>query len=193
MMAIAALLATASSVNATLYASGGLTTMLADVGQFPPFFGREIRLGPHAGMLITAAIVLVVSNLVDLSAIASVGSACSLRDLPARRHRRVPAAGRDRLAGVIVLSRSRPRRSCSSSSPSTRCATRPRRSRRSSRSQRSPCSSTSSGSAGAATNFGRQAEVRQRGTWVGQTRRDDLQPACRQGASRGPSLEEVVA
>ena len=36
------------------------------------------RLGAHAGMLITAGIVLVVSNLVDLSAIASVGSACSL-------------------------------------------------------------------------------------------------------------------
>ena len=43
MMAIAALLATASSVNATLYASGGLTTMLAKVGQFPPFFGRGHR------------------------------------------------------------------------------------------------------------------------------------------------------
>jgi amino acid transporter len=77
-MAIAALLATASSVNATLYASSGLTGMLADVGQFPPFFGRGSRLGSRAGMLITAAIVLVVSNLVDLSAIASVGSACSL-------------------------------------------------------------------------------------------------------------------
>jgi amino acid transporter len=77
-MAVAALLATASSVNATLYASGGLTTMLAEVGQFPPFFGRGSRLGSHAGLLITAAIVLVVSNLVDLSAIASVGSACSL-------------------------------------------------------------------------------------------------------------------
>jgi amino acid transporter len=77
-MAVAALLATASSVNATLYASGGLTTMLAEVGQFPPFFGRGSRLGAHAGLLITAAIVLVVSNLVDLSAIASVGSACSL-------------------------------------------------------------------------------------------------------------------
>jgi amino acid transporter len=77
-MAIAALLATASSVNATLYASSGLTGMLADVGQFPPFFGRSSRLGSRAGMLITAAIVLVVSNLVDLSAIASVGSACSL-------------------------------------------------------------------------------------------------------------------
>jgi amino acid transporter len=77
-MAIAALLATASSVNATLYASGGLTSMLAEVGQFPGFFGRTSPLGPRAGLLITAAIVLVVSNLVDLSAIASVGSACSL-------------------------------------------------------------------------------------------------------------------
>ncbi len=78
MMAIAALLATASSVNATLYASGGLTSMLAEVGQFPTFFGRGSRLGPHAGLLITAALVVVVANLVDLSAIASVGSACSL-------------------------------------------------------------------------------------------------------------------
>jgi amino acid transporter len=78
MMAVAALLATSSSVNATLYASGGLTAMLAQVGQFPPFFGRGSQLGPHSGLLITAAIVLVIANLVDLSAIASVGSACSL-------------------------------------------------------------------------------------------------------------------
>jgi amino acid transporter len=78
MMAIAALLATASSVNATLYASAGLTRMLAQVGQFPTFFGPGSRLGRHSGLLITSAIVLVVSNLVDLSAIASVGSACSL-------------------------------------------------------------------------------------------------------------------
>jgi amino acid transporter len=78
MMAIAALLATGSSVLATLYASTGLTAMLADVGQFPPFFGRGSPFGAKGGMLITAAIVLVVSNTVDLSAIASVGSACSL-------------------------------------------------------------------------------------------------------------------
>jgi amino acid transporter len=77
-MAIAALLATASSVLATLYASSGLTRMLAGVGQFPTFFGEGSPLGPRAGLFITAAIVLVVSNLVDLSAIASVGSACSL-------------------------------------------------------------------------------------------------------------------
>ena len=78
MMAIAALLATASSVNATLYASAGLTAKLAEIGQFPPLFGTGSRLGPHAGLLITSAIVLVVANAVDLSAIASVGSACSL-------------------------------------------------------------------------------------------------------------------
>ena len=78
MMAIAAVLATASSTNATLYASGGLTRMLAEVGQFPPFFGRASRLGKNAGLLITAGLVLLVANLVDLSAIASVGSAIAL-------------------------------------------------------------------------------------------------------------------
>jgi amino acid transporter len=78
MVAIAALLATASSVNATLYASGGLTAMLAETRQFPPFFGRRSRLGPHGGLVITAALIFVVANLVDLSAIASVGSAISL-------------------------------------------------------------------------------------------------------------------
>jgi amino acid transporter len=78
MMAIAALLATSSSVNATLYASGGLTTNLARIGQFPPLFGSSSRLGTHAGLIITSLIVLVISNIVDLSAIASVGSACSL-------------------------------------------------------------------------------------------------------------------
>ena len=78
MMAIAALLATTSSTNATLYASGSLTAMLAEVGQFPPVFGAQSRLGRHAGLLITAALVLVVANLVDLSAIASVGSAIAL-------------------------------------------------------------------------------------------------------------------
>ncbi len=78
MMAIAALLATSSSVNATLYASGGLTAMLSEAGQFPTFLGKRSRLGPHSGVLVTAGLVLVVANTVDLSAIASVGSACSL-------------------------------------------------------------------------------------------------------------------
>jgi amino acid transporter len=78
MIAIAAMVGMAGSVVATLYASSGLTGMLAGVGQFRPFFGRGSRLGAKSGVLISAAVVLVVANTVDLSAIASVGSACSL-------------------------------------------------------------------------------------------------------------------
>jgi amino acid transporter len=77
-MAVAALLATAGATNATLFGSKNLTATLADIGQFPPILGRGSRLGPHGGLLVTAAVVLVVANVVDLSAIASVGSACSL-------------------------------------------------------------------------------------------------------------------
>ncbi len=78
MMAIVALLATAGCTNATLYASGNLTGQLAKAELFPKFFGERSRLGRHAGLLVTAAVVLVIANLVDLSAIASVGSAVSL-------------------------------------------------------------------------------------------------------------------
>ena len=78
LMAVAALLATAGATNGTLFASASLTASLAQMGQFPPIFGRSSRLGPHAGLLITGGVALVLSNFADLSAIASVGSACSL-------------------------------------------------------------------------------------------------------------------
>jgi amino acid transporter len=77
-MAIVALLSTAGCTNATLYASGNLTGQLAKTGLFPQIFGERSRLGRHGGLLITAGLVLIVANLVDLSAIASVGSAVSL-------------------------------------------------------------------------------------------------------------------
>ena len=77
-MAIVALLSTAGATNATLYASGNLTGQLAKSGLFPEIFGENSRLGRHAGLLITAGLVLIVANLVDLSAIASVGSAVAL-------------------------------------------------------------------------------------------------------------------
>ncbi len=77
-MAIAALLSTAGATNATLYASSNLTGMLAQEELFPSFFGPGTRLGKHSGLLITGGLVLLVANLVDLSAIASVGSAVAL-------------------------------------------------------------------------------------------------------------------
>ena len=45
-MAVAALLATSSSVNATLYASGGLTAMLAGAGQFPTVLRARLAARP---------------------------------------------------------------------------------------------------------------------------------------------------
>jgi amino acid transporter len=77
-MAATAVLSTAGATNATLYASGNLTATLAETRLFPSFFGAGSRLGPRAGLLVTAGVVLVVANLVDLSAIASVGSATAL-------------------------------------------------------------------------------------------------------------------
>jgi amino acid transporter len=78
MMSIAALLATSSSVNATVDASQGFTGTLAEIGQFPPIFGARSPLGKHSGLLITVALTLVLVVFFNVSTIASVGSAVSL-------------------------------------------------------------------------------------------------------------------
>jgi amino acid transporter len=77
-MAVVALLSTAGCTNATLYASNNLTGMLARERLFPQFFAPGPRLGKNAGLIITTVAVLIVANLVDLSSIASVGSAVAL-------------------------------------------------------------------------------------------------------------------
>ena len=78
LMAVAALIATAGATNGTLFGAAGLTASLAQLGQFPPLLGPGSRLGKHGGLLVTGALAVLLSNFVDLSAIASVGSACSL-------------------------------------------------------------------------------------------------------------------
>ena len=78
MMAVAALLATSSSVTATLYASEGLTSAMANSGTFPAVFGTRSRLGRHGGLIITTALTLVAVIGLSLGALASVGSAVSL-------------------------------------------------------------------------------------------------------------------
>ena len=78
LMAVAALIATAGATNGTLFGSASLTASLAEIGQFPPLLGPRSRLGKHGGLIVTAILALALANFVDLSAIASVGSACSL-------------------------------------------------------------------------------------------------------------------
>jgi amino acid transporter len=78
LMAVAALIATAGATNGTLFGAGGLTAALAEIGQFPPILGPRSRFGKHGGLIVTGAVAIVLANFVDLSAIASVGSACAL-------------------------------------------------------------------------------------------------------------------
>ena len=78
MMAVAALLATASSVNANIYGAVGSTKELATTGLFPPIFGHPGTFGSTRGLGISSAVVLVLANLVDLSSIASLGSIVAL-------------------------------------------------------------------------------------------------------------------
>ncbi len=74
-IAAAALLATTSAINATLYGSAGLTYSIAKSGQLPAELTRNIRGRPLEGMLIFAALALLLGLFVPLHAIATMGSA----------------------------------------------------------------------------------------------------------------------
>jgi len=78
MMAIAALLATSSLVNANIYAATGSTAKLAESGMFPPVFGQLARVGGTRGLVISVLAVLGLAYFVNLTAIASLGSAVAL-------------------------------------------------------------------------------------------------------------------
>jgi amino acid transporter len=78
MMALAAMLATSSSVNANIYAAVGSTGKLAESGLFPPVFGEKAYVGGTRGLTISAALVLLLAVFVNLTAIASLGSVVAL-------------------------------------------------------------------------------------------------------------------
>jgi len=74
-IAVAALMATSSAINATFYSTGGLTYIVAKTGELPGELKRSMR-GQHLeGTLIAAALALLVANFVPLEAIATMGSA----------------------------------------------------------------------------------------------------------------------
>jgi amino acid transporter len=74
-IAIAALMATSSAINATFYSTGRLAYIVAKTGQLPKELERSLRGQHFEGTLITAALALLVANLVPLEAIATMGSA----------------------------------------------------------------------------------------------------------------------
>jgi amino acid transporter len=78
MMTVTALFATSGATNAGLYPAAGLCEEMASQGQFPPALGRKAGARVPAGLLLTAAVAIVLAIGFDLSAIASIGSAIAL-------------------------------------------------------------------------------------------------------------------
>src|SRR6516165_3224456 len=77
-MSVTALFATSGATNGGLYPASGLCEQLASIRQFPPVMGRRFADRAPAGLLLTAAIAIVLAVGFDLNAIASIGSAIAL-------------------------------------------------------------------------------------------------------------------
>ena len=73
-IAIAALMSAASSINANLYSTANMTLLLAKDGELPEFEGRKIWHAGTGGLLTTAILILLIANFLDLSKIAILGS-----------------------------------------------------------------------------------------------------------------------
>jgi amino acid transporter len=75
LIAIAALLSTASAINATLYGTARVSYIIAKDGELPEALERKIWKRPVEGLLITAGLALMVANLFNLDSISLMGSA----------------------------------------------------------------------------------------------------------------------
>jgi amino acid transporter len=74
LIAVAALLSTASAINATLYGTTRVSYVIAKEGELPEILDREVWQRPIEGLLITSALTLLVANLFNLSSISTMGS-----------------------------------------------------------------------------------------------------------------------
>jgi amino acid transporter len=74
LITIAALLSTASAINATLYGASRLSYIIAKDGELPAVLERKAWNEPVEGLLFTAGVTLFVGNLFDLSSISTMGS-----------------------------------------------------------------------------------------------------------------------
>ncbi|HZL81399.1 MAG TPA: APC family permease [Demequina sp.] len=75
LIAIAAMLSTASAINATLYGSARLSYGIAKDSELPAELERKVWGRPIEGLLITAGVTVVIANVLDLGSIATIGSA----------------------------------------------------------------------------------------------------------------------
>ena len=73
-IALAALMSAASSINANLYSTANMTYLLAKDGELPEFEARKLWRAGSGGLFTTAILMLIIANLLDLSRIATIGS-----------------------------------------------------------------------------------------------------------------------
>ncbi|HHE32815.1 MAG TPA: amino acid permease [Chlorobaculum parvum] len=77
-VSVAALLATFSAINATIYGNARLGYFLARDGELPEIFDRQAWNEPVMGVVMTAAISLIIANAITLTEIAVIASASFL-------------------------------------------------------------------------------------------------------------------
>jgi hypothetical protein len=75
LIAIAAMLSTASAINATVYGAARLSYAIAKDGELPAALEKKVWGKPVEGLLITSGATVLIANLVDLSSISMMGSA----------------------------------------------------------------------------------------------------------------------
>jgi amino acid transporter len=75
LIAVAAMLSTASAINATVYGAARLSYVIAKDGELPSGLERKAWGTPIEGLLITSGVTLFIANLVDLSSMSTMGSA----------------------------------------------------------------------------------------------------------------------
>jgi hypothetical protein len=75
LIAVAALLSTASAINATLYGAARVSYIIAKDGELPEFLEHKFWNRPLEGLLLTSALTLLTANFLDLSSISMMGSA----------------------------------------------------------------------------------------------------------------------
>jgi len=75
LIAIAAMLSTASAINATIYGAARLSYVIAKDGELPDILEKKAWGEPIEGLLITSGLTVLIANLVDLSSISTMGSA----------------------------------------------------------------------------------------------------------------------
>ena len=74
LIALAAVMSTASAINATLYGTARVSYIIAKEGELPAALERKVWQQPVEGLLLTSALAILVANLLDLSRISAAGS-----------------------------------------------------------------------------------------------------------------------